>query len=243
MDRKTFSWADDMTSTSYEPTMLSNAEIAHLKGDRQREAITEALEEDIVFGRLLPKERLIEEDLATRFSVRRYVVRHSLEELEWLGLIERVRNRGAVVRLYSNAEVEDINAVRELIESEAAGLITLPLSNDDLATLVEIQECHSAASERSEFRVIFRSNLAFHKALFSHCPNKALIEVVDLFARKSHAYRSVFTNKPQYLRWAVQAHLDMIEAIKDCDRERLVTLCREHLAPAKEYYIETHDFT
>lgn len=224
----------------YDQPAHPESEIGAMKGDAQRAAITEALEEDIVFGRLLPRERLIEEDLTERFGVKRYVLRHALEELEWLGLVQRIRNRGAVVRLYSVKEVEDINSVRELIESEAAGLITLPLSDADIAALVKIQEYHTAASERGDLRAIFRSNIAFHKSLFSRCPNKALIEVIDLFARKSHAYRSIFTNKAEYLRWAIEAHWAMIDAVRQCDRERLVTLCRNHLAPAKNYYIEMY---
>ncbi|MCP3055496.1 GntR family transcriptional regulator, partial [Aurantimonas sp. LRZ36] len=63
--------------------------------------IAAALEEEIVFGRLHPRERLIEEELASRFEAKRHIVRQALVELERLGLVERVRNRGAVVRLYS----------------------------------------------------------------------------------------------------------------------------------------------
>ena len=36
------------------------------------------LEEDIVFGRLHPRERLIEEDISSRFQAKRHVVRQAL---------------------------------------------------------------------------------------------------------------------------------------------------------------------
>jgi len=224
----------------YDKPAYCEADIRSLRGDDLRTAIAEVLEEDIVFGRLLPKERLIEEDLAERFGVKRYVVRHALDELEWLGLVQRVRNRGSVVRLYSVREVEDINAAREIVEAEAAKQIELPLAQEDIDALVKIQDYHSSASERGDLRAIFRSNIAFHKSLFSHCSNKALVEVIDLLARKSHAYRSIFTNKAEYLRWAIDSHWAIVDAVRDCDPERLILLCRAHLAPAKNYYIEMY---
>jgi DNA-binding GntR family transcriptional regulator len=201
--------------------------------------VTGRLEESIVFGRLHPRERLIEEDLAQQLGVKRHVVRQALVELEHLGLVERVRNRGAVVKLYEAKEVEDINAVRELIEGHAASLIPLPLPQEGLARLRALQKRHADAIDTEHRREVFRANIAFHEVLFAYCGNAALIETIKTFAQKSHAYRSIFVNDRDYLLWAARAHLEMVEAIESSDRERLVRLCREHLAPAKNRYIET----
>ncbi|MEP0509473.1 MAG: GntR family transcriptional regulator, partial [Aurantimonas coralicida] len=190
------------------------------------------------FGRLHPRERLIEEDISSRFQAKRHVVRQALIELERLGLVNRVRNRGAVVRLYSEAEVEDINAVRELLESHAASLIELPMSDEAIAELEAIQDRHSAAIEAEDRRGVFRSNIEFHQALFAHCGNAALIEAINSFAQKSHAYRSIFVNDRGYLLWAANAHREMIAAIRSQNRAELIALCRAHLAPAKNHYIE-----
>jgi DNA-binding GntR family transcriptional regulator len=197
------------------------------------------LEEEIVLGRLHPRERMIEEELARRFGVKRHIVRQALVELEHLGLVERIRNRGSVVRLYEAREVEEINAVRELLEGHAASLIPLPLPEAAINELRALQRVHSETVEAGDGRRVFRSNIAFHKALFAHCGNRALIEAIALFGQKSHAYRSIFVNDVAYLRWAAAAHLEMIEAIAAGDRDRLVGLCIEHLAPAKNYYIAT----
>ncbi|HDZ74317.1 MAG TPA: GntR family transcriptional regulator [Aurantimonas coralicida] len=209
-----------------------------LNGEDISMEIAAALEEEIVFGRLHPRERLIEEELASRFEAKRHIVRQALVELERLGLVERVRNRGAVVRLYSAEEVEDINAVRELLEAHAASLIPLPLSSGAIAVLAAIQERHARAIQESDRRGVFRTNIEFHKILFAHCGNAALIEAINSFAQKSHAYRSIFVNDAGYLHWAADAHLAMIDALKRGDRDELVSLCRSHLAPAKNRYIE-----
>ena len=71
-------------------------------------AIAAQLEEDIVLGRLQPRERLIEQDLAIRFETHRAAVRQALFDLDKKGLIVRVPNRGALVRDLSPDEVRQI---------------------------------------------------------------------------------------------------------------------------------------
>lgn len=216
------------------------ADSGRKSGEEASLEIAAQLEEDIVFGRLHPRERLIEEDISSRFEAKRHVVRQALIELERLGLVNRVRNRGAVVRLYSESEVEDINAVRELLESHAASLIELPMPEAAIAALEAIQAEHSQAIEAEDRRGVFRSNIAFHQALFAHCGNAALIEAINSFAQKSHAYRSIFVNDRGYLQWAANAHLEMIAAIRTQNRAELIALCRAHLAPAKNHYVEMY---
>ncbi|RAI04362.1 GntR family transcriptional regulator [Acuticoccus sediminis] len=201
--------------------------------------IAHRLEEEIVFGRLHPRERLIEEQLAAQFGVKRHIVRQAIIVLERLGLVERPRNRGAVVRLYTAKEVADLNDVRELLEGQAASCIPLPLPQDAMEELERIQREHSAAVAAQDRRGVFRSNIAFHRALFGHCGNAALLEAITLFAQKSHAYRSIAVSDRAYQDWAANAHWEMIDAIRKEDRDRLVALCKAHLAPSRDHYIET----
>src|SRR5450830_632256 len=85
------------------------------------------LEEEIVLGFLHPRERLVEDDLLERFGLKRHVVRQVLVELERMGLVERKRNIGALVKAYTAKEVEDLYAVRELLECQCVRLIRFPV--------------------------------------------------------------------------------------------------------------------
>lgn len=113
--------------------------------------VANALEEEIVLGWLQPRERLIEEDIAFRFEVKRHVVREAIAELERMGLVERVQNKGAAVRMLSPTEVRQIYSVREALETLAAQQIPLPPLPETITTLIEIQEQHAAAVERGDF--------------------------------------------------------------------------------------------
>ena len=59
--------------------------------------IVQSLDEDIVFGVFYPKQKLTEDELLTRFGVKRHVIREVLAQLNVMGLVERLPNRGAYV--------------------------------------------------------------------------------------------------------------------------------------------------
>src|SRR5690349_17862471 len=90
------------------------------------------LEEDIVLGYLHPRERLVEDALIERFGAKRHAVREALARLERLGLVERQPNRGAMVRALTPRGVEEIYAVREILELAAAREVLRRATPDDI---------------------------------------------------------------------------------------------------------------
>lgn len=201
------------------------------------DAMVAALEEEIVLGRLHPRERLIEDELLTRFGVTRHVARQALIELDRMGLVERVPNRGAQVRSYTVEEVEQLYVLRALLESEAAHLIPLPLAEADLAEIKALQATHDAAVAAGDFAAIFRANLAFHRKLFSCCGNVFLSEAITAAAQRAHGIRFLVLTGPAEREAARKEHHAMIAAIEACDRDLLVRLCRDHLPASKAAYL------
>jgi len=202
--------------------------------------VVERLEEDIVFGCLHPRERLVEDDLRARFNLKRHVVRQVLQELEQMGLIERKKNIGALVKSYTVKEVIDLYTVREILETNCARQIPLPVAPEKLDELVAIQRQHDAAVAESYLRSAFRTNIAFHKALFALSDNAALTEMIEVAAQRAHTIRSLSMIFPHFLEKARLDHWEMIAALRDCDQERLVVLCRDHLLPSRDAYIEQY---
>src|ERR1700755_3336508 len=198
--------------------------------------IARRIEEDIVLGRRHPRERLIEQDLSDLFHTHRGDVRLSLFELEKKGLVERIPNRGAMVRGLTPAEVTEIYAVREELEVMAVRIIPFPVAPPDIARLAELQRQHAAAIAKGEMLNVFYSNLRFHAALFGLCGNACLIETIDLLAQKVYGIRSYANAFPEALEQARRDHLDMIKALRGSRRDELIELSRRHLKPSPEAY-------
>lgn len=200
----------------------------------------ETLEEDIVFGYMHPRERLVEDELRARFCLKRHVVRQVLAELEQMGLVERKKNIGALVKSYSVKEVIDLYVVRDILETNCARQIAMPVGPEKLEELDAIQQRHDDAARDSDLHVAFRMNIAFHKALFALSENVVLTEMIELAAQRAHVIRSLSMVVPGFLEKARRDHRQMIEALRECDQERLVALCRDHLLPSRDAYIEKH---
>ena len=203
--------------------------------------IARGIEEDIVLGRRQPRERLIEQDLCDRFHTHRGDVRLALFELEKKGLVERIPNRGAMVRGLTPLEVKEIYAVREELEVMAVRVIPFPVAPADIARLEDLQRQHAKAIADGEMLTVFYTNLRFHQVLYGLCGNTCLIETIDLLAQKVYGIRSYANAYPESLDRARRDHLDMIRALRRSRRDDLIALTRRHLRPSPEAYIKAYE--
>ena len=203
--------------------------------------IAKRIEEDIVLGRRQPRERLIEQDLCDLFQTHRGDVRLALFELEKMGLVERIPNRGALVRGLTPLEVREIYAVREELEVMAVRIIPFPVDVREIERLEQLQRQHSAAIAAGDLLTVFYSNLSFHQVLFGLCGNTCLIETIDLLAQKVYGIRSYANAFPESLDRARRDHLEMIKALRGSRRDDLIVLSRGHLKPSPEAYIKDYE--
>lgn len=202
------------------------------------EEITTTLEEDIVLGVLYPCQRLVEDELMTRFSVKRHVARDVLTRLEQMGLVERRRNIGAMVRSFEDQEVSDLYELRVLLECEAMRRMPLPVSSVDLDALKKIQAEHDLAVSRDDQRSVFRSNQAFHEKLYGLCGNQVLAQAIQEYARRTHAIRFGALATPEQQQQSMREHHEILKALEESRRDALAELVHAHLLPSRDRYLD-----
>jgi DNA-binding GntR family transcriptional regulator len=205
------------------------------------DVIATRLEEDIVLGRRHPRERLIEQDLCAQFNTHRADVRLAFFELEKKGIIQRIPNRGAIVRDLTPNEVTEIYAVREELEVMAVRILPFPVARSNIDKLDDIQRKHSAAIDSGDLLTVFYSNLYFHRTLFELCGNTCLIETIELLAQKVYGIRSYANAFPDALDRARRDHVDMVAALRSSNRDALIALTRRHLEPSPAAYIRAYE--
>jgi DNA-binding GntR family transcriptional regulator len=201
-------------------------------------AVVSALEFDILFGRLRPRERLVEDALMQRFRAKRHVVRQALADLETMGIIVRAPNRGATVRDFTAQEVEEICELREILQHRAAQRIALPASPELLAKLQAIQRRHDKAVAARDPRAIDKANEEFHHELFAACGSAQLLAAIEHYAYLTRAMRLYPLVNPTILDQLRREHWAMIEALKGGDRKALQRLVVDHIQPSKKIYLE-----
>ena len=200
-------------------------------------SIARALEEDIIFGRLAPGTRLTEDTLLARFAVTRHFARQALVELEAKGIVVRERNRGATVRSLTPRQVQEIYAVRELLQRQAALWIPLPASDKLIAELEAIHDEHGRHIEAGFLRGVHEANDRFHLTLFGACGNDHLVQSIELYMRLSLPVRANSMANRDSLLISHEHHRLMIDMLMGDDNWVLAQLCVDHLQPSKKRYL------
>ena len=79
------------------------------------------LRREILSGRTDPGERLVEEQLTRRLGISRAPLREALRLLAEQGLVEHVPRRGVRVATLSDRDVQELYALRDVLERHAVG--------------------------------------------------------------------------------------------------------------------------
>jgi len=202
--------------------------------------LVDAIKQDIIFGRLRPRERLVEEDLSARFQASRHTIRGAIGDLQRMGLVTRRPNKGAIVRDFAPDEVEEIYEMRALLQAEAVTRIALPANPDLLDELDRILTDYEAAIERRALKRVCELNNLFHHTMFAACNNRCLTEMIQRIWTETLGIRCYAIGDPELLDRAAVEHRQMVEALRAGQRGPLIQLCVDHIWPALEAYKKAH---
>ena len=206
----------------------------------QPDLVVDQIKHEIIFGRLRPRERLVEDDLCTKFGASRHQIRAAFAELERIGLVTRRPNKGVVVRDFSAEEIEQAFEVGSLLQAEAAQRIPLPLDAETMRRLEDIFKSYCSASNRLDLERVVANTLRFHQTVFEASTNKCLSDIIREIWTKTLAVRCYEIAIPELLERERQEHAQILQALRSANRRDLVRLCADQGKRALEAYKRLH---
>lgn len=207
------------------------------EGDEKSIEVVRDLEEDIIFGRLAPGARLVEDGLMERFGATRHSVRMALAALARKGIVVKERNKGAAVRVLTADQVRQVYEVREMLHRNAALLIPLPADAAFLADLERIQAEHRSAMAEGAVRRVHETNDRFHIAMFAGCGNGYLVDSIIQYMNLTMCVRVSRLDEEVRENVTWREHEMMIDLMRGRDRWSLAQLCVDHLQASKCHYL------
>jgi DNA-binding GntR family transcriptional regulator len=142
--------------------------------------VVAAIRQRLFDGQYVPGQRLVEADLMIELDVGRGTVREALQRLASDGLVDLVRNRGAVVHRLSRREVEEQFAIREMLEGLAAATAARRVDVAGNRTLFEREwRAQQESARQAGTGEYFRLNLDFHSAIMAMAGNRQLRRMLD----------------------------------------------------------------
>ncbi|MEI8275464.1 MAG: GntR family transcriptional regulator [Hyphomicrobiales bacterium] len=191
--------------------------------------ISAQLREAIARGQFSPNERLVEAELAERYSVNRAHIRTALAVLDREGLVVRLPHRGAHVRAISDTEAIEIAETRLAIEAMVARQATLRGDAKGRASLRQIEKDMRRAVTQSDAALYSQCNAALHRELQRMAGNATADRILNTL--KSHLvrlqYRVILL--PGRPRASLAEHAAIVKAVCTGDADAAERAMRKHL--------------
>lgn len=200
-------------------------------------AATELLRSAIVEGRLEPGRRLKEEELARELGISRTPVREALLVLQTEGLIDSAPNRGASVRAYGAADLEELYLLRALLESFAARLAATRIGKGEVAELRASCERFGELRASGDVTELVRENVRFHDLILAAARSERLAQMVRGVIQLPLVYRSYVWYSPDQKLISEHYHRRLTAALAAHEPERAELLMKEHVLEARDFLV------
>lgn len=153
-----------------------------------RGKIFSILRQQILDGKYLPGDNLIETKLAEELGVSRTPIREAIRQLELEGLVISIPNKGVIVKGITEKDIEDIYTIRMVLEGLAAKWAAEKISDDELEKLKNIFELMEFYTSKGDIEQVAKLNTEFHEVIFR--------------ATKSGVLQHILTDFQYYVQWA-----------------------------------------
>lgn len=192
--------------------------------------VAAAIIRGILMRRFTAGQRLIEAELTRSLQVSRGTVREALRILASSGVVELAPHRGAVIRVLSRADSQNLLEVVEMLSGLAARLAARKIAvGGNRVRFEAVARKLLAPHSAGKLANVLDERLDFYKAMFGIAANSELDRVLPL--PRAHLFRTQFH---QYLTQAdlrsmVSEYRSIAEAILAGDEKKAELRMRTHI--------------
>lgn len=199
----------------------------------------ERLRTEIIEGRLMPNERLVEADLMRSLGIGRAAVRMTLVRLENDGLVVREPNRGARVRMFTEAEAVEITQARAVLEALAARQAAIHATDEDVAEMRALLSTMRERLENGDLLLYSEGNAQLHAKMIATSGHSTAARLIaELKAQLVRfQYRTILVSGRA--RHSLAEHTEIVEAIASHDPDRAELATKTHLAHVASTFAQT----
>lgn len=198
------------------------------------EGVESKIREMIVQGLVQPGEHLIEAKLCSRFRISRTPLREALKVLASEELVEIIPHRGARVALMSAEQSRHLFEAIAAIESAAAELAAVRMTDAELNELIELTTDMKRCARNDDINSYFDLNARIHMHIIACARNPVLQGSYQTLASRVSRGRYRALTSPGRLDTAISEHDAIIEAFRNGDSAAAAAAWKSHLQRTAE---------
>lgn len=213
------------------------------KKNIQRQSLTEQIKsilmERILDGTLSPGDRLKELQIAEEFGTSQAPVREAIRSLQALGYVQHIPHVGALIKTFSQKEIEEAHQVREALEGHS--LILANIGVDVLVTeLTKHLNEMKTAMEKKDLQAFTLADNHFHRAIIHCSGNLSMLEIWDSLRIQFQVVSTLLeTSMPLEKLYAL--HPPIVASLKRGNRENAGRFLAEHYRQIAVYWNQEND--
>lgn len=195
-----------------------------------RDIVFNTLREAILKGELLPGERLMEIQLASKLGVSRTPIREAIRMLEQEGLAVTMPRKGAEVARMTLKDMEDVLEVREALDELAAQIACDKITKEQLAVLKKTKEEFVTSIEDGDVKKLAEADVRFHDVIYNSTDNTKLVTLLNNLREQMYRYRIEYLKNPDNYPGLLKEHDDIVEALEARDKAKVTEIMHKHVA-------------
>ena len=194
-----------------------------------RERVLRALRAAIISGELTPGEVYSAPSLAATFGVSATPVREAMLDLAKENLVVVVPNKGFRVTVVDEEQLDQITAIRRLLEPPVVAEVTDLIPAEDFAGLRQLAQEIVDGARAGDLAQYTEADREFHLRLLAYSGNQRLVDLVAELRGQTRLVGLASLLDRGYLVSSAREHLDLLDLMERRDAAAVEAFMIRHI--------------
>lgn len=195
-----------------------------------RDVVFNTLREAILRGDLVPGERLMELQLASKLGVSRTPIREAIRMLEQEGLAITIPRKGAIVAGMTEKDMQDVLEIREALEELSVQVACDKITEEEIAELQKNMKNFEHSLKSGDLKKMAQADVEFHDVIYRATDNPKLISMLNNLREQMYRYRVEYLKNPQNHEQLLKEHEAIYKGIVEKDKDAVTEMIRKHIS-------------
>ncbi len=191
--------------------------------------VREHIQKAIFAGEIKPGTWLKEKDIGEWLGVSRTPIREAFRILSAEGLLEISSNKGVRVVCICKEDLADLFEVRLLLESHCLRKLVETATERNIQNMAKLLDAVRDAMHQGDVPSYFSLAYDFHDYLIEQSRNARLIAAYSVLKNSIRCAQLLLLKDPQGYRLQEDEHKAILDAIRERDADKAVSLLQSHM--------------
>jgi len=187
------------------------------------------MREAILNREYAPGQKLVEEEISTKYGVSRTPIREALLVLEQEGLVDNQPHVGMYVVSFRREEIIDLLRVEAAMEGLAAAEAAKRITQEEIAAFEALQEEMNSCQNPVGQEEFFDYDRKIHSMLIQCSGSPTLIGILEKQLSLVYLCRFYTIRAPDRYFHSIKEHQEIIDSFKNHDASRSEKAAQDHL--------------